>query len=511
MLLIVSVINLDFPANVDSVVISPGGAFLFVKLKVNAKGNVDIVISKLPTSNREDVKVKVRNGILSNLGFETQKLPYDLDTYRDLEEKYKATEKSISYINAELSKLNYYINLLNAFLEGVRKGGKEGNIKEYLDFSSQLPNYSIKVDSLSKILEDMNKRLDSLRNQKNKLLSEQGVMTLYIEEAKDPIVDIVIFYPLGKLNWKPEYNVEYKTNGDMKISALAKFISELPRKISSKKVIITNITPTFSAPTHTPWYISDFMSVPATLSGGPKLEAQAYVPAIKAKSLKMKKEEEEEEEEPVVDVYLSKEVFTPISTKFVIEKEIIFDKFKPAITELFEKNYKVNEMAFIYPELSEKGYINVIFTPDVDLPAGNLKVLFNGEFSADYFYNGTQRGEEDTIFLGFDQFITGKVKLLEQKRRDISGKEKTVLTREERIYEITITNSREKEVEIVLFVRKPFSSGNVNIIDLSFNPVPEKDLGNGLLMWKVFLKPKESFTVKRSITITYPKGNLVNW
>ncbi|MEO0149777.1 MAG: DUF4139 domain-containing protein, partial [candidate division WOR-3 bacterium] len=420
-----------------------------------------------------------------------QKLPYDSETYKDLEKKISTLEKTSSYVKAKLSEVEYYINLLNAFLDGI-KNGKGDNINEYLHLSGRLPDYHIRRDSLLKVLKDLDAKLDSLNGLKQRLLTEQGIITLYIEKANDPTVELVIFYPSGNLGWEPEYTVEYKSGGNMRISALARFISELPRKVSAKRVIITNIPPSFFAPSHTPWYITD--RPPMVYEKRTTLSAERMAA------------------EAVKGIPETPEItFTPISTRFVIDKEITFDRLKPAIAELFEKTYKVKELAFIYPELSERAYISVVFKPDMDLPGGNIKVFFNGELSADYFYKGTQRDEEDTLFLGFDPFITGDVKLLEQKRTDIWGKNKTVLTREERIHQITITNNRKESVEITLFVRKPFSLGNVNVVDFGVEPEPEKDLGDGLLMWKVNLKPGESFTVKRKIVITYPKGNFVIW
>ena len=487
----------DFPETVDSAVISPNGAFLFAKIKLKAKGTLDVKISKLPTSVGDNVKmdIGIRNGILTNMGFETEELPYDPKTYKDLEEKVRTAEKNSSYVKAQLSEVEYYINLLNASLDAI-KNGKVGNINEYLRLSGRLSGYHIKRDSLSKVLDDLNAELESLKDLRQELLTEQGIITLHIENANDPTIDLVIFYPSGNFGWKPEYTVEYKTGGNMKISALAKFTSNLPRKVSAKKVIITNIPPSFFAkadnpPSHTPWYIIDRPRIV-------ELQMREDVATLTLK----------EEGIPKTIPKTPEITFTPISTRFVINREITFDRSNPAIAQLFEKTYKVKELVFIYPELSEKAYISAVFKPDMDLPSGNMKVFFNGELLADYFYKGAQRGEEDTLFLGFDPFIKGNVKLLEQKRKDdIMGKK----TREERTYRITITNNRNKSVKITLFVRKPFSSGNVNIADFSTEPKPQDDLGEGLLMWKVNLKPKESFTVKRRIVITYPKGNFVEW
>jgi hypothetical protein len=200
---------------------------------------------------------------------------------------------------------------------------------------------------------------------------------------------------------------------------------------------------------------------------------------------------------------------TRISTRFEVKRHITLDRFKPALIVLFEREYEAKEIVSCYPELSQKGYLSAIFKPDMDLLPGNLKVFLNGELSAEYYFNGSVRDAEDTVFLGFDPFIVGDVKVISQTREDIKGKQP--LTREKREYVISIQNLRKTPTDLIIYVRKPFAAGNVNITKFEVYPKPKGDLGDGLLVWEKRLQGGEKFEIRRVVEITYPKGSIVNW
>ena len=81
-MLLLAQIYLDFPRTADSVVIYPGGAYLFSKADVKGEGRLEIVIRGIPSDQEKNVSILVKNGILANREFKTAKLPYDVDLYR---------------------------------------------------------------------------------------------------------------------------------------------------------------------------------------------------------------------------------------------------------------------------------------------------------------------------------------------------------------------------------------------------------------------------------------------
>ena len=126
-----------------------------------------------------------------------------------------------------------------------------------------------------------------------------------------------------------------------------------------------------------------------------------------------------------------------------------------------------------------------------------------------YYFNGSIRDAEDTVFLGFDPLIVGNVKILNQWREDIKGKQ--ILTRERREYVITVQNLRKTPVDLIIHARKPFAEGNVNIVKFEVHPKFKDDIGDGLLIWETKLQGEEKFEIRRLVEITYPKGSIVSW
>jgi hypothetical protein len=46
---------------------------------------------------------------------------------------------------------------------------------------------------------------------------------------------------------------------------------------------------------------------------------------------------------------------------------------------------------------------------------------------------------------------------------------------------------------------------------VKFKPKPEKDMGDGLMMWRVEVDPGGKFVIRREMRVEYPKGARLNW
>jgi hypothetical protein len=125
----------------------------------------------------------------------------------------------------------------------------------------------------------------------------------------------------------------YYTSNKIKVSSVGKIRANLPTALDVKNLIITNLEPSFSAPTHQPWYIMD----------------QHYPVLMKAIKLR---EAISSQSEGEIDM---------------VKRQMTLDRFKPALIVLFEREYEAKEIVSCYPELSQKGYLSAIFKPDIDL------------------------------------------------------------------------------------------------------------------------------------------------
>lgn len=488
--MLIGVLSIAFPSTVDSVVISPEGAFIFAHIDLKISGDTVLIVEGVPTPMENNVIIRCKDCIITGKRFSVKKLPYDPEKDNEMNRELKRINSRLSILNSELKSVDYRLKLINAVIEGM-KGGRLANPSQLLNLSRTIEKDEILKDSLQILIDSIKKHLDSLVSIKDMNLTEQGELHLYLSQCKDPTLNLYITYFPGMLGWKPKYMAEY-SEGKIHITSYAEIVSALPKKLTANKIIITNLPPAFYKPEHEKWYISDYY--PYVGFGRPEMKALA------AESLS----KEVKPQQPEV-------VFTEISTKYIINRKVVIDRERNSVVKLFEKTYEGREVLEAYPEISDKGLIKFIFTPDADLPKGQMDVLYNGEYSANYMYDGSIRDNEDTLFLGFDPSITCEIKLLSQKKSDVKGVEKQLLTKETRIHEISIRNYKDRDVEILVYGRKPFAGGRVNIEEIGFEPGNYEDLGEGLLRWKVKLEKGKSFLIKRTITITYPKGAQINW
>ncbi len=472
--MLIGILSIAFPSTVDSVVISPQGAFIFAHINLKISGDTVLIVEGVPTSTESNVIVRSKGCIITGKRFLIKKLPYDPEKDRKINEELKRINSRLSLLNSKLKSVDYRLKLINAAIEGM-KSGRLASPNQFLRLSQNIEKDAMIKDSIQVIIDSLKKYADSLKSIRSINLTYQGELHLYLSQCKNPTLNIYIAYFPGRLGWKPKYLVEY-FKGKIRITSYAEILSALPKKLIANKIIITTLSPALYKPEHRKWYISV------------KLE-EATVAGIAERKI----------------------VFTEISTKYIINRKVVLDRERSSVVKLFKKTYKGRELIEAYPEISDKGLIKFIFTPDVDLPKGQIDILYNGEYSANYMYDGSRRGKEDTLFLGFDPSIRCEIKLLSQKKRDVKGIRKQLLTKETRVHEISIRNYKDRDVEILVYARKPFAKGRVNIERIRFEPRNYEDLGEGLLRWKVKLERKKSFLIKRTITITYPKGAQINW
>jgi len=104
---------------------------MFASLGVKGEGRLEVVI------------MEIKN--------KTVKLPYDKWLYEKV--------KKISSTKGKIAEVEYYINLLNAILEGV-KAGKVDNFDKFIKMSQRLERYYILRDSLMRVLNETNRMLD---------------------------------------------------------------------------------------------------------------------------------------------------------------------------------------------------------------------------------------------------------------------------------------------------------------------------------------------------------------
>ncbi|NPA79805.1 MAG: DUF4139 domain-containing protein [Thermotogae bacterium] len=477
-----------FPVLADSIIFYSDLAEVHYTLPVKRKVD-EVVIRGIPKGAR-DLEVWSSSGYVIGRAMRDTVLPADRRKYDSLKTELARIRRRISQIQAAQERLKYESDLLLSY---VKKDGKE-SVKQLLSLSPVIERNRVAMDSLREMLDSLKAVSSSIQKRLSRLNVSQSTLTVRLEGFKGGKIFLRYRIP-GR--WDARYRLQADpTGGKLHLEGLAELRNPTPIPLEARRVILTTAyAPFHGIPKHRRWTIG--VAVPKPM--------EAYE-SKRGVALKLGGPSYPSVEPPV------RRRMTYVSTRYEYDGRLRI----PAkgdgtsLIPLFRKSLSARYERFIYPEISPKAYFQAIFKPDEDLLAGHMDVYMGGELVASFKYDGGQRGVEDTVFAGYDPLIVGDVKLVRQEKKD-RKKNKRLFTIETRVERITVRNGRDVPLSLTLYARKPFAGSQVRILSVSFKPKPKRDLGEGLMMWKVSLKPGESFSVERTVKVEYPKGISIWW
>ena len=483
---------LFFPLIADSVIFYVGEAEVHRSIRLQ-RGET-FRIGGLP-ADMSDFRVWPSSGYVLSYSLKDTVLPSDRDRYDSLRLILRLVDHKLSRINGRYGRLKYEKDLLLSYLtKDVREPAKA-----LLSLSNRIERNSVLMDSLKAISDSLTRLKKDLKRQIDSVNTNQTILKVNLKGFKGGKLFVSYRIPAS---WTPSYVFRVHPDGKkIKMEAVAEVSNYSSTPIVTERAVVTTSPPpASSAPKHIKWVLRDI----------PRY--YGYPPPPSARVLEAEAEEIAAVLEKKPAMPPVQKVFTYISTRYEYRGRIRLEPMGRSTGQipLFKRTYKADYFTVAYPEISRRAYINAVFTPDEDLAPGRAQIYLDQELTASFRYDGGRRGLPDTLFAGYDPFITGEIKLVSQKRKD-RREGKKYFTVETRVEEITVKNGRKVKMPVVVYVRKPFAGGNVNVIHVRFKPKPEKDLGDGLMMWEVELKPEEKFVIRREIKVKYPKGATLNW
>ncbi len=210
-----------------------------------------------------------------------------------------------------------------------------------------------------------------------------------------------------------------------------------------------------------------------------------------------------------LDEYVSTQE-SPVATTFNID-----------IPYTIASNYKVHAVALQTHELNTvyKHYAVPRLDPDVFLLAeltdieslnlipGPANILFENKFVGKTMLNPYATEDTINVSIGRDKRITVK----REKISEQSGV-KTLGTAKKQtfVYELTVKNGKPDKIELLLKDQIPSSTDNAVEVELISSDHASLNPDNGVLTWRLNLKPGEIRKVKFSYSVKYPKGRVIN-
>ncbi len=470
-----------FPLMADSVILYTREAEVYRSVSLPRGDKFEIY--GLPY-NPSGLRIWTSSGYVASYSLRDTVLPFDRERYDSLKLLLRILNRQISYTSARYARMKYERELLLSYTsKEVREPAKN-----LLSLSRTVERATYAMDSLKAVSDSLTEVKKRLEREIKDLQAPQKILTVKLRDFRGGKLSVV--YRV-QASWSPIYVFKaYPDSGKLKMEAVAEAENHSTLPIATKRAVVsTSLPPEYSPPKHYRWILRDV-------------------------NRPLRKSLEEEEVVAAVSEYAAPVIpqFNYVATRYEYRGKVVIPQRGKAKAQipLFRRTYEAEYLTTAYPEINPKAYISAVFTPDEDLTSGMATVYLDNEMTAHYHYLGERRGVPDTLFVGYDPFITGEVKLLSQKRRD-RRKGKKLFVVETRVEEIVVKNGRKRPVDLTIHVRKPFAGGTVNIHYVRFKPKPKRDLGDGLMMWQVKLKPGETFKIRREMRVEYLKGGILNW
>lgn len=453
---------------------------------VNVGNRSRFIISGLPVE-LTDLRV------WTDKGFVIKKVRFDTTWYSDkraADSLSRLRDRMMKRLQALVKRLNavMYENQITKEIIEASKEKKDEKAAALVKLASRLKDNLLKEDYLQEETERLESLLSEIENELERYIVSQSMV--YVETADFKGGKVFVSFRVGS-SWSPGYVADVSLKEKkLRLEAMAKLLSKASVPLRTKKIVFVTGVPVASKPV-------EHKELTATAERERFRLTKKRVRVVGPMGKEPEKEEKTFEQRKLV-----------FRTLYVYkgEVEIPAKGMDSTMIPLFSKTYGVEILTAVYPEMSELAFMSAIFTPDVDLSPGRMQVYVDGQFMAEYFFEGADGNIKSPIFLGYDPLIKGEVKLI-SKDREISGKYAGQVIKEE----IKITNYREKPVEVILYARKPVAGEGIDEMKVSFRPKYRSDLGDGLVVWKVRLKPKETFRVERTVEVKYPKGRKLKW
>ncbi len=316
---------------------------------------------------------------------------------------------------------------------------------------------------------------------------------------------IQLSYFSNAATWSAAYDIKAdKLNQPISLVYKANIQQNTGLDWNKVKLSLSTGNPTLgnAAPLLATWLLQ--FGAPAAFSGSQEVAAFNTIQASKSYMLKPAKSKAES-----LDDYISTSE-SPVATIFNID-----------LPYTIAANYKVHAVGLQTRELNTlyKHYAVPRLDPDVFLLAeltgfenlnlipGPANILFENKFVGKTMLNPYLTEDTINVSIGRDKRITVK----REKVFDQSGVKMLGATKKQTFaYELTVKNGKSEKIELLLKDQIPSSTDNAVSVELIQSDQATLNPDNGVLTWRLDLKPGEIKKVRFSYSVKYPKERIIN-
>lgn len=460
---------------------------------------------------------------------------------RELTEKIRELKRRRAGLNAEKEVLNkqaLFIDSVVSFAgvkvpEDIKTALPEpGGLRQLCEFvgqaGSELAGRRLDADRRG---EDLDRELAVLERElagrKAPPTGEDKVVEVVFSSAAEQEVAVEATYVVPGANWLPLYKADVPLDmSGVTLSMFAKITQLTGEDWSDVRLSVSNVVPMkgVALPEPASWTLSlaeRFRAGAVRRSVAPAAPgAPIAMPSIADNDDGSAKVEcavacEMAAPSPPATVVAAEQVETPLAFEYQLPQPLsLKSREEETILPLFSRPVKGEFYNYAAPRVNQLAFLVCEAAPDREILSGELTVYYGGRFVGSSLLAEKHPGEAFVFSLGADRAVRlDRQKLKDKVKETFFGKIERGTVVRELAFKIAAENLKDRPVKLRLAESVPVSrTDRVEVKDLSLSPEPKaknwKDR-EGVMLWELQLKPKESRSVEIGFLVTHPREETV--
>lgn len=503
------------------------GAELFSSTNISlTSGETEILFTNVAGNvNQQSLSIGAgKDVVVQSAVFQNNYLENDNLSPRaqEIKDSIDQLEGKRSNVNNELTVVNEQVNILsqNKKVAGEQSGLSVEELTKMLDLvKGRLGKLLDEKDKLlvrvKDIDEDLKKLRQQLQEEKRKGFQPGGQLLVKFYSAKATNTKVTLSYVVPNAGWSPSYDLRVDDiSSPVNLFYKAHVYQNSGVSWDKIKLSLSTGNPYqgAQAPNLNPWYLSFYTPRPYAYSnqvynnglGSAKRSTKDYiVDGAQVASA------DEMREEASIDNYVHVNN-SGVNTVFDIDLTYtIPSDGKQHNVSIKEYKLPATYRYFAVPKLDCDAFLQAQVTDweDLNLLPAPTNIFYEGTYVGQGYID--MRNVKDTmnLSLGRDK------KVVIRRERDKELRSVRTIgsnVKETFVYKITVRNTRNKTVDLVLMDQLPISNDkDIEIDDKIYDSATYNET-TGAVTWKLQLSPNETKEVKVGFTAKYPKGKQIN-
>ncbi len=486
------------------------------------KGSSEIVVKNVADYLNENT---VQIGAPSNVTVLSVQFTNNYISEYEIDEKsplIKKVRDSIKLVEKEIQKINNAkeseikaIELLdkNQQVSGLNSGLNVAELMKMMAFYKVKRNESRNaIDALEDRRIKLNETLSNLRNKleintKNEDKTSKGKLIIQVMNELAGNVDFNINYLSNQASWSPFYDLRAdKVTAPINMMYKAQVVQNTG--IDWKKVKLTlssgNPNQNNQAPILNAWWLqynnpyvykeedaesNRLQSVVVTAKSSKKDNANYGYESIESINANVV----ENQLNISFDIDIPYDILSNGKAHSVALKEL-----KLPATYKYYAAPRVEKEAFLLAEINDYSKYNLL--------PGEANIIFEGLYVGKTYINPNQTADTLNLSMGRDK----KISIKREKVADKSGTKFLSSKKEQTFtYDITVRNNKKEAVQLLLKDQYPLSPDKEIEVTLIESNDAKINTETGILTWDLNLKPNETYKIRISYKVKYPKDKII--